>query len=47
MPGWNDGHVEGKKFRVGLDMRVVEIKERGKNIPTPEVERARSKDRVD
>jgi ceramide glucosyltransferase len=37
----------GKKFRVGLDMRVVEIKERGKNVSTPEVERARSKDRVD
>ena len=38
----------GKKFRVGLDMRVVEIQDRGKGkISTPEVERAKSKDRVD
>ncbi|KAK0126921.1 hypothetical protein ONS96_006484 [Cadophora gregata f. sp. sojae] len=42
----------GKKFRVGLDMRVKEIKRREQNqdqTATPEVERARSrsKDRVD
>lgn len=38
----------GKKFRVGLDMKVKEIKERDQTA-TPEVERARSrsKDRVD
>jgi ceramide glucosyltransferase len=40
----------GKKFRVGLDMKVVEIKDRGKaGGSTPELERARSrsKDRQD
>jgi ceramide glucosyltransferase len=40
----------GKKFRVGLDMRVVEIRDRNKAVSsTPEVERARSrsKDRQD
>jgi ceramide glucosyltransferase len=40
----------GKKFRVGLDMRVVEIKDRKKAVSsTPELERARSrsKDRQD
>jgi ceramide glucosyltransferase len=37
----------GKKFRLGSDMRAVEIKEREKKVSTPEVERARSKDRVD
>jgi ceramide glucosyltransferase len=40
----------GKKFRVGLDMKVVEIKDRGKaGDSTPELERARSrsKDRQD
>ena len=38
----------GKKFRVGLDMRVKEIKKRDQTA-TPSVERARSrsKDRVD
>lgn len=38
----------GKKFRVNLDMRVVEMKERTKTkTATPETERARSKDRRD
>jgi ceramide glucosyltransferase len=40
----------GKKFRVGLDIKVVEIKDRRKAASsTPEVERARSrsKDRQD
>lgn len=40
----------GKKFRVGLDMKVVEIKDKSKAVSnTPEVERARSrsKDRQD
>jgi ceramide glucosyltransferase len=40
----------GKKFRVGLDMKVVEIRDRSKAVSsTPEVERARpqSKDRQD
>lgn len=36
----------GKKFRVGLDMKVVEIRNRRK-ISTPEGQRSRSKDRVD
>ena len=36
----------GKQFRVGLDMKVVEICDRNK-VSTPEVERARSKDRTD
>jgi ceramide glucosyltransferase len=40
----------GKRFRVGLDMKVVEIKDGGKaGGSTPELERARSrsKDRQD
>jgi ceramide glucosyltransferase len=39
----------GKKFRVGLDMKVVELETRKKGITTPEVEnaRSRSKDRQD
>ena len=37
----------GKKFRVQLDMRVVEIRARANGVSTPELERARSKDRVD
>lgn len=40
----------GKKFRVGLDMKVVEIRDRSKAVSsTPEVEKARSrsKDRQD
>ena len=38
----------GRKFRVNLDMRVVEIKDKKKlKTSTPETERARSKDRRD
>lgn len=36
----------GKKFRVGLDMKVLEIHDRRK-VSTPEGQRSRSKDRVD